>query len=72
MIVNKITNGYVVQRYDTVKKRFVSQEFVAGKTEWETTIGSPLSPFSQLLGPMESYLPFDMVRPPGESPFESS
>ena len=30
MIIRKITEGYVIQTYDTELGRFVSQEFVAG------------------------------------------
>ena len=30
MKINKITSGYVIQVFDTEKKQFVSQEFVAG------------------------------------------
>ena len=44
MIINKITTGFVIQSFDTVTRRFTSQEFIGedGST-WETPEGEPLS-----------------------------
>lgn len=40
MIIQKITPGFVVQRFDSEKRRFISQEFVAGPDrDWEDQNG---------------------------------
>jgi len=40
MIIQKITNGFVVQRFDSEKRRFISQEFIAADGhEWENELG---------------------------------
>lgn len=43
MIINKVTIGYVVQKFDTERRRFVAQEFIAedGHT-WENEYGEAL------------------------------
>jgi hypothetical protein len=59
MIVKKITVGFVVQKFDTKTKKFVSQEFVAGDEvtfedeHWEILDDNEI----------EEYLPFEMVQP---------
>jgi len=58
MIVNKITTGFVIQSFDTEKKEFVSQDFIAGdEVSYEKEDGTPYN------GDVDSYLPFDMVQP---------
>lgn len=61
MLVHKITNGYVVQVFDTTKEEFVSQEFVAGESEVETADGDPTDE------EVKKYLDFGMVQPTAES-----
>jgi hypothetical protein len=62
MKISKITNGYVIQVYDTELKRFVSQEFVAGCTvEYENSRGETVD--SDMI---PDYLPFDMIQPEAE------
>ncbi len=61
MLVHKITNGYVVQVFDTTKEEFVSQEFVAGESEVETADGDPTDE------EVNKYLDFEMVQPTVES-----
>ncbi len=65
MLVNKITVGFVVQVFDTEKKRFVSQEFVAGdQCDYEDN-GEPVDREMLEVDGKEAYLPFDMVQPHG-------
>lgn len=57
MIVNKITTGFVVQKYDTEKRQFISQEFFAGDgIEYEDELGNPVKPF-------DAYFSFEMKQP---------
>jgi len=43
MIITKITNGFVCQRFDTKPRRFVGQEFIsADDSVWETEVGDAL------------------------------
>ena len=43
MLVNKITEGFVIQVFDTEPGRFVSQEFVAGdRCQYEDNDGVPV------------------------------
>ncbi len=43
MIITKITNGFVCQRFDTETRRFVGQEFIsADDSVWETDMGDAL------------------------------
>jgi hypothetical protein len=59
MIVNKITTGYVIQEYDTVKKRFISQEFIAGdQVDFEAADLSESN-----VEPFDAYFPFEMKQP---------
>jgi hypothetical protein len=40
MIISKVTIGFVTQRYDTEKKRFIDQEFIGSDDRsWENEIG---------------------------------
>ena len=63
MLVYKITVGFVVQVFDTEKKRFVSQEFVAGdQCDYEDN-GELVGREMLEVDGKEAYLPFDMVQP---------
>jgi hypothetical protein len=71
MLINKITRGFVIQTFDTEKREYISQEFVAaGNSEYESTDGqTPIEDGfmeSVNFGPeaeKEPYLPFEMVQP---------
>ena len=65
MIVSKITNGYVIQDYDTDTKQWVEQTFTAGDlVEYEIDgYGINYEDFLKTVGYDEPYLPFDMVQP---------
>ena len=64
MLVRKITQGFVVQVFDTAKKQFVSQEFVAGdQCEYEDERGEAVDSSVLEAGGQEAYLPFHMVQP---------
>jgi len=66
MIVKKITNGCVIQSFDTDKQLWVSQEFMAGDLcDYETEDGCPISDYTNvLINDIEkSYLPFEMKQP---------
>jgi len=60
---NKITYGFVTQRFQLVngKWKCVEQTFTAGDTvEYETVDGEPFDPI-EALDEDEQYCPFDMV-----------
>jgi len=62
-MINKITTGFVVQEFDEVTKKCVSQEFVAGdEVEWEALDGMPID--DELVN-VETlpYQPFNMMQP---------
>lgn len=67
MSLKKITHGFVVQVFDVDKRRWTSQEFVAGdETEYETDDGAILDcdEFAErAANDQEPYLPFEMVQP---------
>lgn len=57
MIVNKITTGFVIQKFDTETNKFISQEFVSGdEVDFEDEQGNYVDSFDE-------YLPFDMEQP---------
>lgn len=66
MIIKKITTGFVIQSYDTEKKKYIHQEFIAGdEVDYEDEEGNIVCP-TTMLGEgeeFEPYLPFDMVQP---------
>ena len=72
MIIKKITPGFVIQTFDTKKKQYTHQEFIAGsEVDYENTDGDPVDPVdSKMQQPdgTEPYLPFDMLQP-SETPF---
>ena len=64
MLVNKVTVGFVVQVFDTEKKRFVSQAFVAGdQCDYEDKDGERVDRKALEVDGKEVLLPFDMVQP---------
>jgi hypothetical protein len=66
MLIDKITEGYVKQTYDTDKQQWVSQTFTASSECNYETGGDPINvtDFSnRVVGGQEPYLPFDMVQP---------
>jgi len=55
-IINKITVGFVIQKFDTESGKCISQEFVAGdEVSYETESGKHLDD--------DLYQPYDMVNP---------
>ena len=57
MIVNKITTGFVIHKFDTETRQFVSQEFIDGdQVDVEDEYGDPAESFDE-------YLPFEMKQP---------
>ena len=60
MIIQKITVGFVVQRFDNVTGKFISQEFFAGdEITYEDEDGVPVESKQA----EKSYLPFEMTQP---------
>jgi hypothetical protein len=44
MIINKVTVGFIVQQFDTEKRKFVSQQFIAEDDHvWEHSNGDQLT-----------------------------
>ena len=64
MLVKKITDGFVIQVFDTEKRQFVSQEFVAGdQCEYENKNGEAVGSDVLEVDGKERYLPFHMKQP---------
>jgi hypothetical protein len=66
MIIEKITTGYVIQRFDTDLQDWVSQEFVAGdECVYEVEgAGINVADFeARVVDNQEPYLPYQMVQP---------
>jgi hypothetical protein len=64
MIINKITVGFVIQKFDTETGKCVSQSFVAGDdVQYETEEGEPVNLVQHSKKISQSYFPFDMVQP---------
>jgi hypothetical protein len=64
-MIYKIIEGYVIQHFDTEKKEFVEQHFIAGDVcEYEDENREPISPdqFHNENGE-EDYLPYKMLQP---------
>jgi len=63
MIIKKITVGFVVQEFDTEKKKFTHQEFISGdEVDFELEDGTPCLPITKKK--LEKYyLPFEMKQP---------
>lgn len=63
MIYNKITIGFVSQRFDSETGKCISQEFIAGDdVQYEDEEGEPLGDLSN----EETYFPFNMEQPEGK------
>ena len=70
MIINKITTGFVTQKFDTELGRYIEQNFTAGdQVDYEWADGTPAR-WNEMeihnFGPKaeeEPYLPFDMKQP---------
>ena len=64
MILAKITAGFVVQHFDTDRRKFTCQSFVAGESpDYETFDGVPVDPALFEVDGKEAELDFDMVQP---------
>lgn len=64
MLVKKITTGFVIQTFDTVTEKWVSQEFVAADAcDYENDKGEPLINTAAFAVVADQYLPFDMIQP---------
>ena len=65
MLINKVTVGFVIQVFDTEKKAFVDQNFIAGdEVSYEDQYGKAVDPqYMHTLDGKTPYLPFDMVQP---------
>jgi hypothetical protein len=64
MLINKWTEGFVTQVFDTDKGRFVSQKFTAGdQFGYEDEDENPVNRELLEVGGKEVYLPYDMVQP---------
>jgi len=63
MIIRKITVGFVIQTFDTEKKKFTHQEFIANdQSSYEIEDGTPCLPIT--IKKLEKYyLPFEMKQP---------
>jgi hypothetical protein len=64
MLVKKITEGFVVQVFDTELGQFVSQEFIAGtQCDYEDQEGNPVESALLEVDGKELYLPYNMEQP---------
>lgn len=70
MIVNKITNGCVIQEFDTEVEKFVSQKFVADNSSVKTKEGNAVDDAIQAIV-AEHYLPFEMDQPNSQDTLRS-
>jgi hypothetical protein len=67
MLIEKVTHGYVVQRFDTETGQLVSQNFKAScDCDYEDTNGNPLDEGEDLDIALNLYHPFDMIQPDNE------
>jgi hypothetical protein len=75
MIIDKITTGFVVQKFDTDKQEWISQEFVASdQCDYEVD-GDEINVrdfTDRVIGGSEPYLLFNMVQPNQNSPLMAS
>ena len=64
MKINKITVGWVTQTYDTVRKRFLKQEFFVGdQVDFEDKDGNPVDLKKLKLNEKEINHSFEMIQP---------
>jgi hypothetical protein len=61
MIINKITVGFVIQKFDDETGKFISQEFIAGDevTYEDAEYGEEVNSKKA----EKAYFPFDMIQP---------
>ena len=60
-MIQKITEGFVVQEFDPKTGKFIDQHFITGdKAHWEDNSEQP---GKNIDPPTDEYLPFDMVQP---------
>lgn len=63
MILNKITTGFVIQKFDTETQKFIGQSFIAGDdVQWENQEGDKVEEPGQP-NTADPYLPFEMIQP---------
>lgn len=64
---NKVTNGFVIQKFNKVGSKFIcnEQSFTAGDVAYETDEGDSI--FIADVETKEQYQPFEMVQPKDES-----
>jgi len=61
MIINKVTVGYVTQRFDTKTQKFIGQEFTAAdEVTWEDQGGEHVDSPGDVAEP---YLNYEMIQP---------
>lgn len=58
MIIEKITEGYVIQRFDIDQNKFISQEFVAQHSFLDAITKPSIEKIMEM-----QYLPFEMKQP---------
>lgn len=64
MLINKITDGFVIQVFDTETGKFVSQTFTcADGCNYEDQAGNTVESSLLEVDGKEVYLPFDMKQP---------
>lgn len=62
MILNKITNGSVIQKFDTETGHLLSQEFAADdQVVWEKDDGTPVKPAPDLFAPFTMSVDDDRI-----------
>lgn len=64
MIIEKVTEGVVIQTFDTNTNEFTEQRFITGPCTWEHESGRPVD--DKEFDYTKWYLPFDMVQPDNE------
>ena len=63
MIIKKVTIGFVIQEFDTDKKEFIHQEFIAGDiVHYELEDGDSCPPITRKKVE-KYYLPYEMKQP---------
>lgn len=62
MIINKITNGFVIQQFDTKLNEFTSQEFMANdESQYEDIYGDIIDEDEYEI--KNKYLSYEMIQP---------
>jgi len=61
-MIQKITNGYVIQNFDEKSGKCVEQHFIAGDScEWEDSENSPGTHIDEPVN--IEYFPYNMIQP---------